>query len=105
MEEFLGNALLAAGTFLVGLFVTKMLIDVTIALIEVTVDSIKRALMYRSEIRNNNVMKVIVKEIIREDNCMVVSLNAFNANNENVGKIKLSGKSAGVHVGQQIAVA
>lgn len=105
MEEFLGNVLVGVGAFFVGLFVTKMLIDITIALVEVTAQAIREALRYRSEIRNNNVMKVIVKEFVDERNCTVVTLDAFNAQNEKLGKIKVSGKKMGVRIGQEIAVA
>lgn len=105
MEEFLGNALIAAGAFLFGIFVTKLLIDVTIALIEVTAYTVRQALQYRSEMTNNGVMNLVVREFINENNCTVVTLDAFNANNNKVGKVKVSGRKVGVKIGDRIAIA
>ncbi len=104
MEE-LFKVILGIGALVAAAFTVKLLIDITIELINVTIESIKKALEHRSEIKSNNVFCVIVKDFIKESNCTVVTLEALNAENKKVGNIKVSGSKISVKKGDKIALA
>lgn len=107
MEEFIGNIIIGAGAFLVGLVFTKLLIDAIIAIGEITAAKIKQYLGKHVALTSRGVMTLVVADMKREagENRTVVTLAAYDANKNKVGKVKVSGDKVGVSIGDQIAMA
>lgn len=99
------KVLLGIGALVAAAFTVKVLIDITIELINVTIESIKKALQNRSDITSNNVISAIVTDFIKGDNCTIVTLDALNASNKKVGNIKVSGSLINVKKGDKIVLA
>lgn len=89
--SFVGDALLIGGAIYVA---------------SLTVDSIKSELRNRRELKEKGVTHVIILDFINQTNGYTeVSLAALNAQNQQVGTVKMQSKgSVNVYKGQRIAL-
>ena len=119
MFDFLADIFESAGDFISDLFdsgadevatgviecaTAGWIIAGVISVAELTVDTIKSELSRRAELKNKDVMSVIVKEILRENNATVVTLDAISRANECVGQVKMESSRVHVTKGQKILI-
>lgn len=119
MFDFLADIFDSAGDFISDLFdsgadevaagviecaTAGWIIAGVISVAELTVDTIKSELSRRAELKNKDVMSVIVKEILRENNATVVTLDAISRANECVGQVKMESSRVHVTKGQKILI-
>lgn len=82
---------------------TAMLIGGVITVANLTENAIRNELKNRQELKNKGVISVVIEDIKNKGDFTVVSLAALNANNAQVGRIKMSARaSSGIKKGDKI---
>ena len=84
-----------------------LLIGSTLYVANLTVNSIQEELRGREDLKSKGVTNVVIKEFLEknDDDCTVLSLDAFDASGNKVGNISMKGKScSGLYKGQRIQI-
>lgn len=82
-----------------------LLIGSVVYVTSLTVDSIRSELGNRRELKAKGVTNVVIQDFINQSGYTEVSLAALNAQNKQVGTVKMKTKGyANVHKGQKIAI-
>ncbi len=99
-----GEAIAGAAAAGATALATGLLISGVIALATITVESIQNALKGRQELIDKGVVNVVVADFLKQADCTIVTLNALNAANKQVGSVKVKGKAVNVTKNQKIAL-
>lgn len=101
--KIIGGAIIVLGGIVTYLTV-KWLITEVIRLAELTIEAIRNTLSRRIELKANNVMCVVVKEFIKEQDTTIVKLEALRSNGSSAGMIKMSSNIVKVSKGDKIKI-
>lgn len=99
--EVIGD--IVAGGFVV--LSDALLIGSVVYVASLTVDSIRSELGNRRELKDKGVTNVVIQDFINQSGYTEISLAALNAQNKQVGTVKMNTKGyVDVHKGQKIAL-
>lgn len=99
-----GEAVAEGATAVASVAAAAMLVSGVIAVVSLTVDSIRNELRNRKELIDKGVLSVVVADFIKYSDCTVITLDALDAANNTVGRVKMKGTNCSVSKGQRIAL-
>lgn len=84
---------------------TVLLIQGVVYVASLTVDSIRSELCNRRELKSKGVTNVVIQDFINQNGYTEISLAALNAQNQQVGTVKMQSRgTVNVRKGQKIAL-